>query len=31
MSAPKAENGFVAPEKCFVAGQPTKQLDENFN
>ena len=31
MSAPKAGNGFVIQEKCFVDGQATKHLSENFN
>jgi hypothetical protein len=26
MSAPKAENGFMPQENCFVAGAATKQL-----
>jgi hypothetical protein len=29
--APKAGNGFVAPENCFVAGGRTKQFLEKIN
>jgi hypothetical protein len=29
MSAPKAQNGFVARENCFVAARQTKQFDKN--
>jgi hypothetical protein len=29
MSAPKAENGFVAPENCFVAYRQMKQSAKN--
>jgi hypothetical protein len=31
MSAPKAENGFVGQENCFVGRGPTKQSFEKFN
>jgi hypothetical protein len=31
MSAPKAGNGFVTQENCFVAGHATKQLPDNPN
>ncbi|MDN5001831.1 hypothetical protein ACFQZO_13135 [Bradyrhizobium sp. GCM10027634] len=29
--APKAQNGFVPDENCFVAGPATKQFPENIN